>query len=302
MKFFINTALTLVILLSFNACEYDLLSDNNEVTLEEISNLDDGVGETSGLEIIDGRVYTHNDGGGLAALYEIDINTGDILRTIAIDGATNVDWEGLGSDENYLYIADIGNNLGSRDDLKIYKVLKTEISNSDTASAQVISFSYPDQTLFSYANYTTPYDAEAIIVYDGSIYIFTKNWDDYTTQVYAIPTDEGEYNATFVAQRTFDVMITDADINTQTGEIALVGYENHTYTNSPKNNIIILSGFEQDNFFSGDVEEYETQSMTTFQVEAIVFHTDSELYLSSESLNYSIFDRPAKFYRLELDN
>ena len=92
------------------------------VSLEEVTTLDTEVWETSGLEKVNGKFYTHNDSGNSNLLYEINASTGEVIRTIIVNGAANVDWEDLASDATYLYIADIGNNLGAREDLRIYKI------------------------------------------------------------------------------------------------------------------------------------------------------------------------------------
>ena len=90
--------------------------------ITEVTDLNDDLSETSGLLYVDGRIITHNDSQGLNNLYEINKNTGNISRTVTIKGATNVDWEDLCQDGEYIYNGDFGNNKGSRTDLKIYKL------------------------------------------------------------------------------------------------------------------------------------------------------------------------------------
>jgi hypothetical protein len=82
------------------------------------------VKKTSGLLFLDGKIITHNDSGDAANLYEIDSLSGAILRTISISNATNIDLEGLAENDTHLFIADIGNNNGNREDLKIDTILK----------------------------------------------------------------------------------------------------------------------------------------------------------------------------------
>ena len=36
----------------------------------------------------------------------------------------NTDWEEISQDKDFIYIGDIGNNSGNRDDLKIYRAGK----------------------------------------------------------------------------------------------------------------------------------------------------------------------------------
>jgi hypothetical protein len=136
------------------------VTETAPVSLTLVSVLNEDLRETSGLENVNGKIYTHNDSGGSNLLYEINAATGDVIRSITVIGATNVDWEDLACDDTHLYIADIGNNLGSRTDLKIYKILKSDLDTNNMVNAETIAFSYADQTKFTYDNFTTPYDAE----------------------------------------------------------------------------------------------------------------------------------------------
>ena len=274
------------------------------ISLTLMSILNDDVKETSGLANVNGKIYTHNDSGGSNLLYDINASTGDVIRSIVVNGAANVDWEDLACDNTHLYIADIGNNLGDRTDLKIYKILKSDLDANLTVNAETISFSYADQSTFTYAPFTTPYDAEALIAYNGKLYVFTKNWANHTSKVYSIPTIpaiSGSYEVTTVDENVLDVMVTGAAINSAGSSVALVGYTN-PYDSTPfKSMIIKLNNFTGDNFFSGNIAEYEIQnSQDVGQVEAILFNTPSELYLSAEGVSVPPVEKPAIFYKTEI--
>ena len=274
----------------------------SSVSLTLMSVLNDDVKETSGLANVNGKLYTHNDSGGSNLLYEINALTGDVIRSITVNGATNVDWEDLANDDTHLYIADIGNNLGSRSDLKIYKILKSDLDANITVNAETISFSYADQSTFTYAPFTTPYDAEALIAYNGQLYVFTKNWENLMSKVYSIPTVPGSYEVTSVDEDVLDVMVTGAAIDEAEGAVALVGYTNPYDNNTPfKSTIVKLSDFTGDNFFSGSIAEYKIQdSLIVGQIEAILFNTTSEFYLSTESVTVQSLELPAKLYKTEI--
>ncbi len=279
-------------------------SSADPVLLEEVTTLDTEVFETSGLEKVNGKFYTHNDGGNSNLLYEINTSTGDVIRTITVNGAANVDWEDLASDATYLYIADIGNNGGDRDDLIIYKILKSTLDTNTTVDAETIAFSYADQTNFDYESYTTPYDAEALIVYQGKLYIFTKNWEDSTSKAYEIPTIPGNYEVTSVSEKTLDVMVTGADIDDTGSSVSLVGYTdpNDGIANF-KSMIVKLNCFPGNDFFSGSIDEHEiSNSLQVGQVEAILFNTPSEFYLSSEGITAppAPAEIPPKLYKTEI--
>ena len=164
--------------------------------------------ETSGLLFFDSKIITHNDSGNQPNLYEIDSLTGNLLRVVHVNNATNIDWEDITEDENHIYIADIGNNNGNRTDLKIYKILKSDFKNSTSVSADIISFSYEDQTNFDSKPNGSNFDAESIVVYNNSILIFTKNWNDLKTNVYKTPLITGNYLATKVSSANVDGLIT----------------------------------------------------------------------------------------------
>ena len=72
--------------------------------------------ETSGLEFFKDALLTHNDSGGNPSLYAFN-EAGIILKEYSIMEAENVDWEDITQDENYIYIADSGNNKGKRQNL-----------------------------------------------------------------------------------------------------------------------------------------------------------------------------------------
>ncbi|MGB5965408.1 MAG: hypothetical protein WBG65_07720 [Sulfurimonadaceae bacterium] len=271
-------------------------------SLTLVSDLHNDVSETSGLANVDGKIYTHNDSGTPALLYEINATTGDVVRTIIVNGASNQDWEDLACDDTHLYIADSGNNLGSRTDLKIYKILKSDLATQDSVNAEEIAFSYADQTTFAYAPFTTPYDAEALIAYKGQLYIFTKNWADYSSKVYSVPTVPGSYVVTSVGEKALDVMVTGAAVDGVGSSVALVGYTNpYDPAIAFKSMIVILSGFTGNDLFSGDIASYQiVDSQSVGQFEAILFNTPSELYLTAEGVTVQPVEYPAKLYKTEI--
>ena len=114
---------------------YSFLAISQITNFKEKFDLPEETKETSGLLFFDSKIITHNDSGNNANLFEIDSLSGNLLRTISISNATNIDWEDITEDENHIYIADIGNNNGNRIDLKIYKILKSDFKKSTSVSA-----------------------------------------------------------------------------------------------------------------------------------------------------------------------
>mgnify|MGYP007089475796 FL=1 len=151
---------------------FSLSSLGQEYSLMEKFVLPSEVEETSGLIFLNGKIITHNDSGDDPNLYEIDTISGTILRIINITNATHIDWEDISQDNTYIYIADIGNNNGDRDNLIIYKILKSDFISSTSVTAEQITFSYEDQTDFTSQPNNSNFDAEAIAVYEENIFIF----------------------------------------------------------------------------------------------------------------------------------
>lgn len=202
---------------------YSFLALSQITNFKEKFNLPDETKETSGLLFFDSKIITHNDSGNQPNLYEIDSLSGNLLRTVNVHNATNIDWEDITEDENHIYIADIGNNNGNRTDLKIYKILKSDFKNSTSVSADIISFSYEDQTNFDSKPNGSNFDAESIVIYNNSILIFTKNWNDLKTNVYKTPLIKGNYLAKKVSSANVDGLITGGVYNDD--RFFLTGYD-----------------------------------------------------------------------------
>ena len=103
------------------------------------------VNETSGLVYVNGDLWTFNDTESTASLYKINPTTGQVVQTVLISNASNVDWEDITADDEYIYIGDFGNNFnGNRQDLKIYKIRIDGLYSDPVLSidAETIKFSY----------------------------------------------------------------------------------------------------------------------------------------------------------------
>lgn len=277
--------------------------------LTVLSNLNETLNETSGLIYLNSKLISHNDSGGEAALFEINSTNGAILRKMSISNASNVDWEDVCFDENYIYIGDFGNNKGSRKDLKIYKISISDYLNTinNSITAEIISFNYADQTDFSSTESTTNYDAETLITIDGNLYIFTKNWGDNRTNIYAVPKSPGNYTSDKID--TFDAqgLVTGGTYNVASKSIVLTGYTLTT------NFIIEISQFTGYEFSKGTINRFTINPNGSRQIEGIDAINDQEYYLSAEKNLFgaatlyklkgetslaveSILNKPSKFF------
>lgn len=263
---------------------------NNKIILPNILN------ETSGLVSFEGEIWTLNDSGNLPEIYQIDSETGDILRTVYIKNAENTDWEAITADENFIYIGDFGNNAtGIRKDLKIYRIQHAAIRNiaRDSLEAAIINFYYEgQQTEKEVASVNaTKYDCEAFIVYGDSIHLFTKDWVDYKTGHYILPAIPGEYKAKFVAEYNVNGLVTDAAIS-NTGAVVLAGYTG----NFRKVFFQIFTNYPGNNFFAGNSRYLEGGNTINLfnnkesrgQLEAICFTNNLSGLVSSEIIDRKI--------------
>ena len=119
------------------------------VSLGSISN--PRLTENSGMDfsrVHRGVFWTHNDANNDARLFAIGLN-GETRAEYLVSGAENVDWEDISLASclhkpatDCLYIADVGNNKGKRQDFNIYVVEEPTILNDKNLSvAQKITFS-----------------------------------------------------------------------------------------------------------------------------------------------------------------
>ncbi len=247
--------------------------------LNLLSRLDRSIDESSGLIVLEGRIITHNDSGGEAALYELNESTGNVSRRVAISNSSNRDWEDIDLDEEYIYIGDFGNNNGTRRDLRIYRVAIADyLDADDAASAVAIDFSYEDQTDFTSSPMSTNFDAEGLIAYGDFLYIFTKNWVDNRTNIYKLPKTPGSHSAIKVDGIDSGGLVTGATYNSLSERIVLVGYDGF----SPF--LFEVSNFSPDEFSKGTLKRSRlfVPAGSSFQVESVAFADSGRHLLTSE--------------------
>lgn len=275
---------------------------NAQYNISEKFILPDEVEETSGLIFFNNHLITHNDSGGLAELYEIDTISGSITRTVTIQNASNVDWEDICQDQNYIYIGDFGNNNGDRTDLSIYRISKYDYEHYSTVIADTISYSYAEQVDFTAQHNATNWDAEALVSIGDQLLIFSKNWEDNHVNIYPVPKNPGTYTTSSQSVYNVQGMITGAD---QIGDslIVLVGYDSGLHSC-----IVTIRDIDLDNldlFGSSSVTQYNEIVSAGNQLEGICFvsvnNSDYRLFLSNERFSFSTLVWDAKLRVLELD-
>lgn len=134
-----------------------------------------------------GVLWTHNDSGNDAVVYATD-TLGRDLGSFEVTGATNVDWEAItvgpcrpAAARSCLFIGDIGDNLGNRPAITIYRVPEPRVEHGSphrrpTARAAAVRARFPDG----------PRDAEAMLLTSrGDMLILNKG--GAAIRLYRIP-------------------------------------------------------------------------------------------------------------------
>lgn len=255
--------------------------------------LDEMVIENSGLIWYRDRLWTINDSGGDPVLFSLDMQTGKCIQAIYIEGASNRDWEELAQDENFIYILDIGNNYGRRDELSIYKISKDDIPLAGNARIQpeVIRYRYgdkePDRGYFA----RSPFDCEAAFALNDSLYLFTKNWENRETHLYVCPARPGSYTLWPATTFFADGLITAADINPlDSSLILLLGYKDYVPF------VWELRGFDFSNYTIKSTKRIDFPDKYDLQTEGIAFRAADKIYISCEMSSW-----PASVYTLNLE-
>ncbi len=196
----------------------------------------DLINEASGLAASrknSGVLWTHNDSGDLPRIFAMNIN-GNHLGVFNLLNAENNDWEDIAAGpgpvegEQYLYIADIGDNSKDRSSISVYRMLEPVVDRIQTAIAMDVSdvdklqMLYPDNQA---------YDAETLLVdpVSGDILIVTKN--NGTSKVFRNPSPHTSHKIVALEEvatiglgtSMFDA-ITGGDISADGGMIILRSY------------------------------------------------------------------------------
>lgn len=268
---------TCYLLITLTICLWSCDTPEPEPTalvLEELTDLPVELDEASGLILAaNGNVIAHNDKGDY--LYEFDFS-GNLVKTIEIKNASNVDWEDMATDSNGdIYLSDTGNNDNDRDDLAIYKISAVAYTAATTSvPATIQEFAYEDQTAFPPGPDDRHFDCEALVIVNNIPCLFTRdrtNPFQGITRYYQAIGAEATFQSTFnTDDRGSFGAITGAAMNPAGTQLALVS----------NRKCWLINGFSGTNFFSGTITSYDFDK--DLQIEGVVYQDNCTLLLVDE--------------------
>ena len=245
---------------------------SGESQIKEIATLQ--LKEASGLEYLNGELWTHEDSGNTNKIYNIGLD-GSIKKEVTITNAKNNDWEDIAAGkQGNLYIGDFGNNHNNRKNLAIYKLDAGNLSSV----AYTVSFYYPEQKEFPPKKSNLIYDVESFFEHNGNFYLFTKNRSkgfDGSVNIYMVPNKQGNHAAklmgTIVTCDNYrKCAITSADISPDGTKVILLSGAK----------IWLITNFGTDNFAGGKIKEIDLHHVS--QKEGICFKDNDTLYIVDE--------------------
>ncbi|TZF99320.1 hypothetical protein FW781_05170 (plasmid) [Chryseobacterium panacisoli] len=268
-----------------------------------VNYLNEKIEETSGFDILNGKLYTFNDSGNPAELFEIDKNNGEIIRTLKTN-LINTDWEALANDGENFYIGDFGNNTGTRKDLMIYKVPYGRLDSSNiikipgserALDGTRILFYYPEQTEFTSKNASNDFDAEAMIYLNGKLHIFTKEWASKATSHYVVdPEISEQQKAEKIETYKTGFVVTDASYFNK--KLYLVGYTKKTEVF-----LDVFTETEPGIFFKEKPKHYYLgTALSLAQIEGISVD-ENGIYISGEKFKSPLGTAKPSFYFIPKD-
>jgi len=228
--------------------------------------------ETSALACDGTGLLTLNDSGNPARVYRID-RQGSLLEDYPLD-ARNQDWESLAADEQALYVADIGDNFGNRQQLQIYRLSRQLQKSTGKLEVQTLTIRYPDRPPGKLSAYAHDFDAEALAAADGKLWLFSKSWRSGVLRIYSLSPTKAQQVAVLEATvEDLPGLITAADYDPHRQRWWLAGYST-------------VGGINFSPFVAELDREFRVRQVLhlgiSLQVEGLCVADDGGLWLSAE--------------------
>lgn len=281
-------------LLNDGSCQYS--SSNYSPSL--IQNLPSSLEENSGLVVWNDFIWTFNDGGSLPEIFKLDM-AGNVLDTILVQNASNVDWEAITQSATSIFVGDFGNNAGNRTDLSIYEISKQDllVGNPSNVHGSKRVFKYGDQNNFNLPTNGHGFDAEAFYFQADSLVILSKNWNNLYTKRYRFPAFWMDSLTINPLDSFFvDGLITDVSIDSSTNRVLALGYKNNG-SNFYTSFVYLLFDYQGSSIFSGNKRRIEIGNVLNLsQTEGIAFKDALSGFISAEKIVSVITIDPKLFF------
>jgi hypothetical protein len=192
----------------------------------------------------------------------------------------NVDWEDMTADDNYIYVADTGNNFNNRRDLKIYMLSEIDpTASTQSAAIKTLPVRYPEQVDFP-GDGPFHYDSESLFSADGKLYLITKHRGRFGryeagANLYRLDTDftEQPNYLVLVGNHAGIVAATGAELSPDGQKLAVISYTDLWIFDRPA---------EGDQWLSASGRSYPLNTNVFRQVETVIWDDDETLILSNE--------------------
>ena len=211
--------------LTISGCASYYSSGNTKLNLDNLIVLPDELEETSGLYCSASEIVTLNDSGNSADIFHLTY-TGAIIGRDRL-ALTNFDWEAVSASETHWYVADLGNNKGKREQLSVYKIDRTDLTNITPFSIR-----YEGNKPSANMPYAHDYDSEAMVKTDDKLLLFSKSWQTGIAKVYAVDESVSQQQLQpFATIEGLPGVITGADYDKTRNVFVVVGYKSDPFGN-----------------------------------------------------------------------
>lgn len=200
------------------------------------------IDEASGIassKVNRGMFWIHNDSGDEARIFLID-NKGHLKVTVHFKDLKNRDWEdiavGPGPEKgvSYVYIGEIGDNLGIHKHKYIYRVEEPDLKKAIRLNRRDTTVSSVDSIKFELSDHAR--DAEALMIdpTTKNLYVISKR--DPEVNVYILPYPQSTTSSTTarIAMQLPYTQIVAADISSNGKEVLIKSYKDVFYWRKEK--------------------------------------------------------------------
>ena len=266
----------LALVLQFSCSDKASMQEFDSAEIIKTIVLPKTINETSGLEFYNNNFITHNDSGDGPSLYVFN-ESGSLIETIDLNKDSNFeiennDWEDISSDDKYLFVADTGNNFGNRSNLNIIRVSKED----NYAVDGKIEIFYADQETF-FPRPKHKYDAEAIVVINNHLLLFSKDREKLNTDLYLVDKFQKDpQKLTSKFAYSVNSLITGGDYSNELNFLALV-----SYNSKGSQYIILFEEFDMENLEDNRFKKYKIP-LERAQIESIKIIDKNTFWVTSE--------------------